>query len=251
MSTGTDTDWQEWGKRDPYFGVIPREQYRRERLTAAARDELFASGKRDLDVIRADCIRFLGGVSTRRTLELGCGVGRMLVPLSEISEECVGVDISAAMREEAARNCARLGRSNVRLVRTLDELSEERGTFTFIHSFIVLQHIDAERGLGIIAELLDCLDPSGCAALHVTYAKTKYRYNLGAQPLTHQMVTHIRYPVSRFFRRLRHRDPQMQMNLYDLNRLFFLAQERGCQSGGFRMVDHTGNLGVILYLQRQ
>ena len=247
----TDSDWQVWGKRDPYFGVIAHEQFRGARLSPESYEEFFAGGRREFGEILADCRSYCGEVSTQRTLEFGCGVGRMLIPLSEISEQCVGVDISDAMREEAARNCAKFHRPNVRLVRSLDDLGAANVSFTFIHSYIVLQHLDPRRGLGIIAGLLARLEKGGCAALHMTYARTKYRNNFGAQPFGHQFARRIRYPLSRLSRRLRNRDPQMQMNLYDVNRVLFLAQQHGAQGGGFRFTDHTGHLGVILYLKRE
>jgi SAM-dependent methyltransferase len=247
----TDSDWQVWGERDPYFGVIAHEQFRNARLSPKSYDEFFQDGRREFGEILADCRRYFGEISTQRTLEFGCGVGRMLLPLSEISEACVGVDISDAMREEAARNCAKFNRHNIRLVRSLEDVGADLGTFTFIHSYIVLQHLDPQRGLGVISGLLACLAKGGCAALHMTYARTKYASNLGAQPFGHNLMRRIRYPLSRLSRRIRHRDPQMQMNLYDMNRVLFLAQRFGVQSGGFRFTDHTGHLGVILHLRRE
>ena len=247
----TDSDWQGWGERDPYFGVIAHEQFRGPRLSPESYDEFFQGGRREFGEIVAGCRRYFGEISTQRTLEFGCGVGRLLIPLSELSELCVGVDISDAMREEAARNCAKFNRHNVRLVRSLEGLGVEQATFTFIHSYIVLQHLDPQRGLGIISGLLERLAKGGCAALHMTYARTKYRSNLGVQPFGRNLMRRIRYPLSRLSRRLRNRDPQMQMNLYDMNRVLFLAQQYGVQSGGFRFTDHTGHLGVILYLKRE
>jgi SAM-dependent methyltransferase len=248
---GTDGDWQAWGERDPYFGVIAHERFRRGKLTPESFDEFFRGGRKEVGEILADCRRLLGEVSTRRTLEFGCGVGRMLIPLAEISELCVGVDISAAMRNEAARNCSKFDCRNVQLVGSLADANGGQGGFTYIHSYIVLQHIDPERGLGIIAALLACLEKGGCAALHMTYARTKYRDNLGAQPFGHDLIRRIRRPLSRLSRRMRGRDPEMQMNAYDMNRVLFVAQQHGVQSAGFRFTDHTGHLGVILYLKRE
>ena len=131
------------------------------------------------------------------------------------------------MPEEAVRNCVRFGRSNVRLVRTLDDPALEQSRFTFINAYIVLQHINARRGLGIIAALLARLVKGGCAALHVTYARSKYAHNIGAQPLTRRYIKRIRRPLSRLSRYPRGGEPQMQMNAYDMNRLLFLAQRCG------------------------
>jgi SAM-dependent methyltransferase len=247
----TDGDWQAWGERDPYFGVLAHERFRRGQLTPESLDEFFRLGREEVSEILAECRRHVGEVSTRRVLEFGCGVGRMLIPLSEVSERCVGVDISDAMREEAARNCSRFKCGNVQLVSSLEEAAREGAGFTFIYSYIVLQHIDPQRGLGIVAALLKCLEKGGCAALHLTYARSKYRDNLGAQPFGRNLMRRIRRPFSRLSRRIRDRDPEMQMNMYDINRVLFLAQEHGVRSGGFRLTDHTGHLGVILYLKRE
>jgi SAM-dependent methyltransferase len=246
----TDTDWQAWGVRDPYFGVLAHERFRRERLTPESFEEFFRSGREEISEILADCRRHVGELVTQRTLEFGCGVGRLLIPLSEISGLCVGVDISAAMREEAALNCTRFGRSNVQLVRSLHDIAGTEGGFTFIYSYIVLQHIDPERGLDIVATLLRRLDKGGCAALHLTYGRSKYRNNLGAQPLGRRLARRIRRPLSRLSRRIGNRDPEMQMNAYDMNRVLFLAQQQGVTNGGFRFTDHAGHLGVILFLKR-
>lgn len=246
----TDTDWQAWGTKDPYFGVLAHERFRKTKLSPEAYDEFFHSGRRDFAGILADCRRYFGEVSTRHSLEFGCGVGRLLIPLSEISELCVGIDISEAMRQEAARNCARFNRTNVRLVSTVEEAGRLQASFSFIHSYIVFQHIDPRRGLDIIDSLLARLDKGGCAALHVTYGRTKYSHSQGVQPFSSALMQRVRYPISRFFRRLRNRDPLMQMNAYDLNRLLFLAQQRGLRSEGCRFTDHTGHLGLILYFKR-
>ncbi len=248
---GSDGDWQVWGERDPYFAVLSHEHFRRALLTTQALDDFFRTGRQELDETLADCRLHVGEIVTRRTLDFGCGVGRMLIPLAEISGQCVGVDISDAMRAEAARNCVRFGCANVSLVRSLDEPAAADAGFTFIHSYNVLQHIDPARGLGILAALLARLERGGCAALHLTFAHRRYRDRLGAQPLRRRWLQRIRQPLSRLSRRLRRRDPRMQMHAYDMNRVLFLAERHGIISGGFRFTDHAGHLGAILYLKRE
>jgi len=250
MRTGTDEDWQIWGRKDPYFGVISHEQFRRGRLSAEAYDAFFRDGRKDFDEILTEARKYLGEVRLEHTLEFGCGVGRLLIPLAQQSTRCIGVDISDAMREEAAKNCAQFGCNNLQLVQALSDVASLRGRLTFIYSYIVLQHLDPRRGLEIIRDLLSFLDHGGCAALHVTYARTKYRDNLGVQRPGRESLRRLRYSLSRISRKLRGRDPQMQMNLYDLNRVLFLAQEQGVRGGGFRFTDHTGHLGAILYFKR-
>jgi SAM-dependent methyltransferase len=247
----TDRDWQEWGASDPYFGVLTEERFRRRQLTPESIDAFFQTGRKQVSELLVDCRRYVGEFSTRRTLEFGCGVGRLLIPFAEVSESCVGIDVSDAMRAEAARNCAVFNCTNVRLVKTLEEARHEGGRFTFIYTYIVLQHIPAKQGLGIIAALLSSLDEGGCAALHVTYAHSKYADDLGMAPLRRALMRQIRYPLSALVRRLRGREPKMQMNASDVNKVLFIAQESGVQTGGFRFTDHYGHLGILFYFKRE
>jgi SAM-dependent methyltransferase len=246
----TDEDWQVLGRRDPYFGVLTDARFRREQMTAEGLDLFFRTGREEVGSLIADCRQQLGEVSLSRTLDFGCGVGRLLIPCAQHSERSVGIDISDAMREEAARNCARFNCRNVRLLRRLDDLDDSE-TFTFIYSYIVLQHIDPQRGLDVVAALFERLEKGGCAALHVTFAHTKHERTLGATPLRRSLMRRIRNPLSQLSRRIRGGEPKMQMNGYPLNKLFFLAQRHGFRTGGFRYTDHGGHLGLILFLKKE
>ncbi|MDQ5856797.1 MAG: methyltransferase domain-containing protein [Acidobacteriota bacterium] len=106
--------------------------------TAAESPESFAaSGERDLEEKIIDGLH----VSPRwRVLEIGCGMGRLLRPLSRRVERVVGVDLSEEMLRRAREHCASL--PNVDLKRTdgrLDFLAD--GTFDFVFSHIVFQHL--------------------------------------------------------------------------------------------------------------
>lgn len=248
---GTDEDWQAWGERDPYYGVLSHAQYRRVRLTPESLEEFFRSGREELEQVLAACRTHLGEVSTQRSLDFGCGVGRMLLPLAAISQHSVGVDISEAMRAEAAANCRRGGHGNVRLVKELAELGPAAGGFTFIHSYIVLQHLQPARALGIIQDLLARLDPAGCAALHVLFARTKHRDSFGIQPPLRRAARRLARPLEQLARKLRGREPQMQMNLCDMNRLLFIAHQQGMRGAGLTFTDHAGHLGATVFLRRE
>jgi len=100
--------------------------------------ETFAEGgERDL------AERILDGLpvdSDWQVLEIGCGVGRLLRPLSRRVARAVGVDLSAEMIERAHEYCA--DRPNVELHRTdgsLEFLPD--GRFDFVFSHIVFQHV--------------------------------------------------------------------------------------------------------------
>ena len=96
-----------------------------------------ASGKRDLEAHILDGL----DVSPRwRVLEIGCGVGRLLRPLSGRVARVVGVDVSDEMLAGAQARCE--GLPNVELFRTdggLDFLPD--AGFDLVFSHIVFQHL--------------------------------------------------------------------------------------------------------------
>ena len=106
-------------------------------------DEVFwASGLRDLDQLVLHDVEL---DSTARALEIGCGMGRILKPLSERIEKAFGVDISAEMIARARQGLAGLG--NVEVFVTRGRLSDfEDASLDFVYSFIVFQHIPPARG---------------------------------------------------------------------------------------------------------
>ncbi len=248
----TDKEWEAWGKKDPYYGVLTAERYRRDTMDEAAYKEFFQSGEDDIEQTLADCSRHFGEVPMRRTLDFGCGVGRLLLPLAKRTKKlCVGIDISDSMLAETARNAAKFGQPNLHLCRSIEDARSAKESFGFVHSYIVFQHIDPRRGLRIIAQLLALLEKGGVAALHVTYGRRKYLESFGAKPTIRRAVEHlVRRPLSRLAHRLQKKDPEMQMNTYDLNKVLFLAQQSGVRLGGIRFTDHGGHLGACLFLKR-
>ena len=122
-------DWDRRARENAPFYVC---------TTAADSPESFAaSGERDLAEKVLDGL----DVSPRwRVLEIGCGVGRLLAPLSARVARVVGVDISEEMLGRARERCASL--PNVELEQTdgrLDFLAD--GAFDFVFSHIVFQHL--------------------------------------------------------------------------------------------------------------
>ncbi len=250
MEMSTDDDWQTLGQRDPYFAVLTEERFRRHLLTAESLDAFFRSGEEETQRLLSDCEKHLGPVSTRSVLEFGCGVGRLLIPMSRAAGRSVGVDVSDAMRAEAAKNCSRFNCTNVSFIRSIEEL-EDSDRFSFIYSYTVFQHIESRRGLDILARLLARLEEGGSAALHVTFAHSKHHESRGVAPIRRAISKRLRQPFSRLLRRVRGQEPKMQMNAYPLNEVFFVAQSLDVRSGGFRYTNHYGHLGLLLFLKRE
>lgn len=260
----TDRDWENWGRQDPYFGVITQERFRLRNLDAAARQEFFQSGHDEVRHVMAKCRAHLDpAFEPKQALDFGCGVGRVAIPLAAIVAEVTALDVAPSMLEEAQRNCAALGVHNVKLERSTDDLSAYAGRFDLVHSCIVLQHIPAQRGQAIFNGLLGCLRPGGIGAIQFTYAKAWFAETLGRDPNPPAPLAGAAGTAMSRTDRLRallgrHKataqpaadgDPGMQMNSYELNTMFFMLQTKGVTRFHTEFTDHGGELGVFLYFQ--
>lgn len=212
----TDQDWEEWGSSDPYFGVLSSSQFRRQNLSQKARDAFFLSGKEHVDLVFGTIRRvFDSEFSPQHTLDFGCGVGRLLIPLARSSSHAVGVDVSKSMLREARINCDRHHVDNVVFVQSDDALSAVTGEFDLIHSSVVLQHIAWSRGKGLIDVLLKRVRPGGMIAL-------QFYHHCNAPRIVRALVR-LRYAsgIANKLRNLRRgvplSEPAMQLHIYDLS----------------------------------
>ena len=246
---GSDAAWNRYGEIDPYFGVVSHERFRRENLDDTAVAEFFRSGQAHVDWLARTIRDSVGAAfAPRRTLDFGCGVGRLLIPLARISHQVVGVDISEGMLQEARRNCASQGVVNAEVVRSDDRLSNVDGTFDFVHSWIVFQHVPPPRGMVLLREIVGRLERGGIGALHFTYGSTAPRAQRARAWLRSRVPG-----VNALVNLARGRSPSypvMQMNAYDLNRIAALLQGAGCDRVHAHLTDHGGHLGAILVFQK-
>src|SRR4051812_40383981 len=92
-----DESWREFGRSDPYFGVLSTDRFRAKNLDDAALDEFFASGERHVAQL-LDAIRnhVLPDPSLNDALDFGCGVGRLVLPLATRYRAVTGIDIADA-----------------------------------------------------------------------------------------------------------------------------------------------------------
>jgi SAM-dependent methyltransferase len=254
MPRDTDRDWEIYGRTTPYFAVYADEKFLPENLDDAAREEFFASGERDIEWTVGLIHRYLtADFAPARTLDFGCGVGRLVFPLASRFPCVVGVDVSRSMLAEARRNCESLGLINVEFLLSDEDLSRVTGKFDFINSYIVMQHIPRARGEALFRRLLARLNPGGIGALHFTYTRDEWlrsvtparrfaRWLTESVPGCHGLVNLAKG------RRFNH--PFVQMNSYDLNVLFSILQEHGCKQVQAHFTNHTGHWGAMLLFQR-
>lgn len=160
------------------------------------------------------------GFAPERILDYGCGVGRVLIPLARHARSAVGVDVSPAMLDEARNNCDALSVRGVELVAP-NELSR-LGRFDLVHAVLVLQHLPVQQGERVLGELVDVLRPKGVAVIQVLLAGQRRLLLFNAvlkAPLTNNVLNLLHGRPWSY--------PQMQMNVYDLNRLLRIIRARG------------------------
>ena len=211
----TDQDWEKWGSMDPYFGVLSVDEYKQQNLSDEARDDFFRTGEQHVDWILATIRRvFAAEFEPRRTVDFGCGVGRLAVAFARRGSAVVGVDVSTSMLAEARSNCDRQDVRNVDLVLSDDELSAVEGEFDLVHSCLVLQHIPWKRGDKLIDELIKRVRSGGIIAI-------QFYYHCNAPAVVRGLVR-LRY-TSRAANALRNllrgrplSEPPMQVHVYDL-----------------------------------
>jgi len=242
MNPNTDSEWERWGQREPYFGVITDARFRRQALTTESKQAFFDSGVAHVDyVIQMIRMHIASDFRPASVLDFGCGVGRTLVPFARIAGRVVGIDVAASMLEEARANCHRFDVHNVDLQLSDDELLHAPGRFDLVHSFIVFQHIAPERGKTLFARLIQRIAAGGVGAIHVLYSKRAYDASLGVAPARSAALPSL--PRSEEL------DPEMQMNAYGATEVFFLLQNRGVHRVHVEFTDHGGELGVFLFFR--
>src|SRR5258707_10142317 len=92
------SDWDRRACEDAFYYVAFAHR-------GQSRDEFLASASRNVGIFEAELVR-LADRRPRRALEIGCGPGRLMLPMSRHFDEIHGVDISAEMVKLAQETLA-------------------------------------------------------------------------------------------------------------------------------------------------
>ena len=120
-----------------------------------------------------------GNLRARRALEIGCGPGRLLRPMSALFGEIHGVDISDQMVERARARLRDIPHAHVHVAlrSNLEMFADE--SFDFVYSYAVFQHIPSrEVVLGYLAEARRVLRDGGLLRCQINgLPETAARYD--------------------------------------------------------------------------
>ncbi len=152
------SEWNERAREDAHYYVAfgRREQ---------DDEEFFATGA---DVVRALESELKRVPGARTALEIGCGPGRLLRPMSRHFAEIHGIDVADEMIRRAERNLSGIAHAHVHHAAGSDLAQFASSYFDFVYSYAVFQHIPSgEVVFGYLREVARVLKAGGVAHLQL------------------------------------------------------------------------------------
>lgn len=160
-----EQDWNELAELDPYWAILIEPNKRFGRWNS---EEFFATGPPEADALMNRAAQLEHPKARQRALDFGCGLGRMTRALADHFEECVGVDISENMIKGARELNRDVEGVSFVVNRAADLRIFDCGSFDFIYSTIVLQHVPERRAIkAYIGEFCRVLSPGGLAVFQL------------------------------------------------------------------------------------
>jgi len=161
----TEDFWELAAQRDPLWAILSDETKRGRRWDVNA---FFATGRREISLLMYQLRQLDHAPRPGRALDFGCGVGRLTQALGAVFRDVVGVDVSPTMIR-LANHVNRLPGSVRYVLNDGDDLQQlDSGSFDFIYSDIVLQHLPPARARAFIGEFLRLLAPGGITVFQLT-----------------------------------------------------------------------------------
>jgi ubiquinone/menaquinone biosynthesis C-methylase UbiE len=161
VSSSSDRGWEAFAAREPHFAVVTDPRFLRVNLTPEHERLFFASGETlvtwMLGVIDAGLAPQFAPMTT---LEFGCGIGRLALPLAQRPGSVVAVDRSPAMLDRARLEAGKRGLTHVRFARP-EELFAAPRTFDLVVCYHVLQRLAREEAVALVRRLAGAIGPDG------------------------------------------------------------------------------------------
>jgi SAM-dependent methyltransferase len=156
-------DWNRRAREDAhYYVAFGRREQERAEFEASATDVV-----RDL----SRELRRLGRPRdhmSMRALEIGCGPGRVMLPMSRRFREIHGIDVSDEMIRQARERLGQSPNAHARVNNGLDLGGFDDESFDFVYSYAVFQHIPSrEVVLNYLREAWRVLRPGGLVRFQV------------------------------------------------------------------------------------
>jgi SAM-dependent methyltransferase len=129
----------------------------------------FATGDAEIEHVLSVADALRRPLARDRALDFGCGVGRLTRALGRRFDRAVGVDISEVMVARASRLNRQVPACEFRLNLAPDLAQLETGSFDFVYSSFVLQHLPSQSDIfRYVSDFLRVARPAGLVVFGLT-----------------------------------------------------------------------------------
>ena len=168
-------DWERLAEVDAMWAVLTSPASRGGGWNAEA---FFATGQAEIDHVLTVVQRLGRDLPRGRALDFGCGVGRLTRALGTRFEKAIGVDISEKMVAHARRLNDAFPQCEFLVNPTTDLGRFETGSFDFVYSSIVLQHLPSAAHIDrYVTEFLRVARPEGLVVFGIP-SRVSFPYSL-------------------------------------------------------------------------
>ena len=204
------SNWEEFGKREPHWSVVVSDQYQQSNIQAN-KDQFYRTGEQHVAQLFGSLERnHVQHRGFKTCLDYGCGVGRITRHLSERFEKVFAYDISLPHLQCAEDYLIKENVSNVTLshLKRVTDI-QTLPTVDVAYSMLVLQHNPPPVIAYIIEALIRSLNPGGVAFFQVPTYRRGYTFSL---------KDYLREDAAR---------GGMEMHVLPQSRVFDIAQRAG------------------------
>lgn len=160
----SNLEWKEWGRNDPLFGVASWPGKQKGGSAPWTDAEFYELGKSDWAVFEKEWRSY--GMDAESCVEIGCGAGRMTMPLAQTFQHVTAVDVSEDMIAYARQHVS--AANAVFVVVNGTSLPRPDLSTTGVFSTHVFQHFDSLEYADLyFAEIARILKPDGTLMIHM------------------------------------------------------------------------------------
>lgn len=178
-----------WGEREPYFSVLTAPTFlfnnmsEQDGMNAEALQHFYSLGERDISFAFEILAHNKITINPTLAFDFGCGLGRLTFALAKSFRFVIGCDVSDPHLEIARINASNSGINNVHFIKSSSNLLDilSPGSFDFIYSRLVLQHIPPALSLAYIRQFASLLKLGGYMLIQLPTATPNYVFNPEAE----------------------------------------------------------------------
>jgi 2-polyprenyl-3-methyl-5-hydroxy-6-metoxy-1,4-benzoquinol methylase len=173
--------WTAYGEKEPFESVLSDPQFLKANIQASM-PLLEASGQEAVRRLQVVAARNGIQLPKGKCLELGCGVGRITKPLSQLFDVVIAADISPGNLALCNSHVATAGAQNVQtlLLQTPEHIAAVQDLDAFV-SIIVLQHNPPPVQYFLLDSILGNINSGGIVFFQTATFNPRYGYTVGYQ----------------------------------------------------------------------